>query len=276
MRSNFVFFLILVLSFLLICPAFSQGQESITITTYYPAPYGVYHNLRLFPAPTEPVANCTLETEGTMYYDQANHQAMICGQNSSGAASWQAVGLWNRSGNNIFPADTDWQVGIGTDSPRATLDVSSANGIKLGLEKSGGGQLILANNPNDNSVYLEGANAAGDASAAAMFLAGIGGANLPQVSVNANNTNFNGNVAVAGTIMSTTRSDIYHVRVAAQLTPLVEVGGVFPCQGPCIDLNANCLFSCIAASNRFCRNLGYSAGTLVESNRVDADVGCIP
>ena len=67
--------------------------------------------------------------------------------------------------------------GIGTTSPSTKLEVNgdiktnanlivngnvdiSASRIKLGLEKSGGGQLVIANNPNDKGIYLEACGSA--------------------------------------------------------------------------------------------------------------------
>jgi hypothetical protein len=58
---------ILTLSLTSICFAQSNYTESLTITTYYPAPYGVYRNLRLHPseAPTG-----AAKQPGVMYYDK--------------------------------------------------------------------------------------------------------------------------------------------------------------------------------------------------------------
>ena len=44
--------------------------------------------------------------------------------------------------------------------PAYKLDVK-AKAIKLGLEDSGGGQLILKNNPGDNKIFLEAFDNAG-------------------------------------------------------------------------------------------------------------------
>lgn len=59
-----VFTLILTFTFLLSPPAYTQ-QESITITTYYPAPHGIFSVLRLVPRDTEPEN----PGEGDIYYD---------------------------------------------------------------------------------------------------------------------------------------------------------------------------------------------------------------
>ena len=52
------------------CLVFSSfAEEEITITTYYPSPYGVYRVLQIYPAeqPKEP------GQEGQIYYDAAAH-----------------------------------------------------------------------------------------------------------------------------------------------------------------------------------------------------------
>ena len=49
------------------------GNETITITTYYPSPYGVYRNLQLYPSeePTVGVA------PGVMYFNQTQGKVLI-------------------------------------------------------------------------------------------------------------------------------------------------------------------------------------------------------
>lgn len=93
-------------------------------------------------------------------------------------------------------------VGIGTSNPQYSLDVSSKGPIKLGLEGSGGGQLIIANNPNDNRVYLEAFNSAGNGHAAELLLTGRSAGNVPQITLVADHTQVNGDLRLAS-------SDIY-------------------------------------------------------------------
>jgi hypothetical protein len=52
-----------------VCFAQSNQTESLTITTYYPAPYGVYRNLKLNPS-QEPTTGVSA---GVMYYDNSTH-----------------------------------------------------------------------------------------------------------------------------------------------------------------------------------------------------------
>lgn len=92
-------------------------------------------------------------------------------------------------------------VGIGTTAPTRTLDVR-ASGIKLGLEANGGGQLILANNPNDNSIYLEAFSADGNSSAAELFLTGRFAVAVPKINLVATTTDVYGDLAIRGRIIS--------------------------------------------------------------------------
>ncbi len=84
--------------------------------------------------------------------------------------------------------DADGFVGIGTTTPAYKLDVKSGTGIKLGLEGNQGGQLVLANNKGDNSIYLEGFDQAGTGTATEMFITGRSAVNLPRLSLSANIT----------------------------------------------------------------------------------------
>jgi hypothetical protein len=65
-----VLFFILILALCTPCFAQSNQSESLTITTYYPSPYGVYRNLRLHPS-NVPIANVD---RGLMYYDNGTDE----------------------------------------------------------------------------------------------------------------------------------------------------------------------------------------------------------
>jgi len=79
---------------------FIQAQETITISTYYPAPSGVYQNLRLFPSATQLPANCNLNTEGTLYYDNKTNQILACRKTEimPDVFTWQQLSLWTLAG----------------------------------------------------------------------------------------------------------------------------------------------------------------------------------
>lgn len=69
--------------------------EDLTITTYYPSPYGVYRELRLWPNNPAP-SLCSNTNEGSMYYqsDSVNYQGklMMCKQTASSTFAWQEIG----------------------------------------------------------------------------------------------------------------------------------------------------------------------------------------
>ena len=69
MKRRLVIFLILSVFILIFSkPAFAQfGNETITITTYYPSPHGVYGILRLYPRSAQPEEDNSFE--GDLYYD---------------------------------------------------------------------------------------------------------------------------------------------------------------------------------------------------------------
>lgn len=108
-----------ILSFYVL--GFPQAGENITVTTYYPSPFGVYRVLRLQPG-IRPAGACT---EGDMYYD--NGVAFPRGLYICGATGWQRTqeNLWTLTGTNLYPNDNAWKVGIGTTNPAAKLQISN-------------------------------------------------------------------------------------------------------------------------------------------------------
>jgi len=125
--KKILFFILIGMSCFIVSSV--SAQEAITITTYYPAPFGVYINLRLFPT-GQPA--CNVNQEGTMYYDNVTNQVMVCTRDSGGNPAWQGLGLWTRNGNIIHAADINWDVGVGTSSPRAKLEI--AGGLKIRMD----------------------------------------------------------------------------------------------------------------------------------------------
>lgn len=86
----------LVLSLFSFCYA---QEESLTITTYYPSPYGVYKTLRLYPGGSPaPNDNCLEEDEGALVYyknptDYTKNKVLVCKQTGPAIYQWQSSGL---------------------------------------------------------------------------------------------------------------------------------------------------------------------------------------
>jgi hypothetical protein len=64
-------------------------EESLTITTYYPSPYGVYKQLRLHPSNDIESDDCDDNNEGAMYYDSDDETVYVCKGEEEG---WVALG----------------------------------------------------------------------------------------------------------------------------------------------------------------------------------------
>ncbi len=73
-------YILVVFSFLAVF-ATNVFAEDITITTYYPSPYGSYNELQLYPHST-PVATCNSSNRGTMYYDSDDDHVYVCNGSS--------------------------------------------------------------------------------------------------------------------------------------------------------------------------------------------------
>ncbi|MDP2922997.1 MAG: hypothetical protein Q8O30_04680 [Candidatus Omnitrophota bacterium] len=84
MRNISIFSVALIFTICIIFPAFSQ-TESITITTYYPAPYGVYTTLRLYPTDEIDTSQaCT--AKGEMFMRDSDSSLYVCN-----GSDWQNV-----------------------------------------------------------------------------------------------------------------------------------------------------------------------------------------
>lgn len=124
-----------VLSVMLLFPAVAGAQmnrtDSFTIATYYPSPYGVYRNLRLFPT-NQPAASSTQQA-GTMYYNGSERTVYI-----NDGADWKQLGAvgWEVRGNDLVNTNPG-NVSIGVANPDAVLKVSGSvvvdGGVKVGM-----------------------------------------------------------------------------------------------------------------------------------------------
>lgn len=129
--------LIIFLIFSLISLGFSQSNDQITITTYYPSPNGQYNELRFFPHPTATVS-CDAAHMGYVFYNSTPgvDGLMVCRYNSvSSTYEWApgGGGYWSKSGNDIYNNNSG-NVGIGTGAtpPLAKLTVTNGGILAYG------------------------------------------------------------------------------------------------------------------------------------------------
>lgn len=78
--------------------------------------------------------------------------------------------------------------------------VATGSGHTLSLSSNGGGRLVLANNTNDNAIYLEGFNKDGNGHATAMHITGANAGNIPQLYLKADSTYVLGGLTVSGVL----------------------------------------------------------------------------
>ena len=127
------------------------------------------------------------------------------GASATDTTDYFSFGGWGTFGidapgvpNGRLVVQPSGNVGVGTANPVNTLDVSSSNGIKLGLEGNGGGQLRIGNNRNDDKIFMEAWNAAGNGSATELLLTGQFGQSVPQISLFADTLNVSSKGIVLG------------------------------------------------------------------------------
>ncbi len=75
-RRIMLIILLVALCLTLVINGFAE-DETFTITTYYPSPYGVYKNLRIYPNDDFTPGN-PCSSEGEMYYDNSEQTLYIC------------------------------------------------------------------------------------------------------------------------------------------------------------------------------------------------------
>jgi hypothetical protein len=156
MKNISKFFLLSVAFALLNFSIFSQTTETLTITTYYPIPHGVYQGIKL--SPSASALACNVNSEGLIYYDDAKNQLMICQQFGWVAlpASWTLAGI--APNQYIYPNSNSWNAAIGTNIPVNKLDVEGA--AVIGATYSG------TNIAPSNGLLVEGNTGIGTTSPA--------------------------------------------------------------------------------------------------------------
>ena len=100
--------------------------ENLTLTTYYPSPFGVYDQLRLFPR--APLGTpCKI---GTLYVASPDN-IQFCRDNGTRTGIWGYIpGIWTQFNDDIYLSDTltspNLAVGIGTTTPNSRLTIKGA------------------------------------------------------------------------------------------------------------------------------------------------------
>lgn len=154
--------LLLVLG--LISSSYAQG-ESITISTYYPSPFGVYRVLRLFPG-GRPPGVCE---RGSLYYHDGSAGLVeglyVCVDDGAGSFRWEIYGgFWSAANVNDIHNTNLGNVGIGTTNPNAGhLHIDSgANDIDDIYITTAVFPNIAFNDPSHGSNWEIGIDAVGD------------------------------------------------------------------------------------------------------------------
>jgi len=83
-----ILFLVLISILFIPTLAFSQAtptSESVTLTTYYPAPYGEYRQIKLSPQAS---LGSACDNAGAMYYNSADNKPYYCN-----GTIWQPIGV---------------------------------------------------------------------------------------------------------------------------------------------------------------------------------------
>ena len=157
-KMSFIVFIgVLTLSAAAICRA-----EEITLTTYYPSPYGVYSEMRLFPK-GNPTA-CDGSQRGLMFYSDGSG-SYPTGLYICGSGGWQSFsGYWAANSNDIYNINSG-NVGIGGATSPATrlsvrVDGNGANAVLrlssiLSSWTAGYGPRLLFHGGSDDRVFGE-------------------------------------------------------------------------------------------------------------------------
>lgn len=61
--------------------------EQTSLTTYYPAPYGVYRQIRLYPTDDFTPGGACVGNKGALYFDNSENEIQVCD-----GATWQRLG----------------------------------------------------------------------------------------------------------------------------------------------------------------------------------------
>ena len=148
MKKNFL----PVYLFLFFCCAKNSFGESLTLTTYYPAPFGAYDRIQLVPRATAPAGPCQA---GTLYVDNTG-TVFYCKQT---ATPWIPFSVWTQVNNSLYTTDTgnpNLNVGIGLQNPTSKLMVrgSGTTNTSSGLQVTNGAGISALFVRDDQKVQI--------------------------------------------------------------------------------------------------------------------------
>ena len=182
-------------------PSITIGRNMGTASAWNVTPVSIAGNLKVGGTITPSAGS--LESNGILFpkdpFGGSGDAAWLRYYAREGENCTLEIGTSNETKDHIafMPSGN---VGIGINNPVNSLDVSASRGIKLGLEGSGGGQLILTNNKDDNKIFLEAFSKDGTGSAAELLLTGRNSTNVPKITLVADFTTITGSALVGGNL----------------------------------------------------------------------------
>jgi hypothetical protein len=160
MKNPTVLIITLFLCFLMFSLAFAD--EQITITAYYPSPYGVYKTFRIYPSSgyCSQGAVCTADQEGEICENGADHTFYTC---SGSPLIWDRPGWWKLNSisnpNYIYNENPTGFIKVGPvyigAYPNVPAPAFMSNGNSIGVRLGSTGGFEIMNSANDSVVGID-------------------------------------------------------------------------------------------------------------------------
>ena len=127
--------------------------DTLSLTTYYPAPFGSYSLLKLTPTLDASMGACTTANNGVMYLSSNSNQIKICVNGAwVSSEAWTVDTVTKLAYLTNSDTDTAYKAGIGIAVPLARLHVK-------GIDDNTNGQLRIESTANDARISLYNASA---------------------------------------------------------------------------------------------------------------------
>lgn len=148
-------------------PAFA---DSLSLTTYYPAPFGSYNILRLVPISDASAGTCDASKSGQFYLSSNTNDIKVCNGTTWGPLGgvWTLNAATKEAYLTSSPTDTAYKVGIGIASPNARLHVK-------GNDNANYGQMEIESLGNDAKLSLMNASGATTLGSGSLMMSNTGG-----------------------------------------------------------------------------------------------------